>query len=186
MTTRFFKRIRLFPGVTLNLTKRGISFSFGIRGAKITAGRTGIRRTFGIPGTGLFHTKHYSNKKNIKGESVVNVNVKSNYSTVNWLLPEFFKHLIRNSFSKQVSFTKTFIPLALIIATSYHIYLNINNIELMRSYIRIVLFLLFVPFVLGMINPRIVKQNKRANVVEVLFVYSSTLVFLLIGSTYLE
>jgi len=53
---RFWRRIRLAPGVTLNLSKSGGSLSFGPRGAKVTVGRRGVRATAGLPGTGLFYT----------------------------------------------------------------------------------------------------------------------------------
>ena len=55
---RFFRRVRIAPGLTLNLTKHGASLSAGVRGAHVTVGRTGIRRTVGIPGTGIFYTSH--------------------------------------------------------------------------------------------------------------------------------
>jgi Protein of unknown function (DUF4236) len=55
---RLFHRVRLVPGVTLNLAKRGASVSLGVRGAHLTVGRTGIRRTVGIPGSGIFYTTH--------------------------------------------------------------------------------------------------------------------------------
>ncbi len=45
------------PGVTLNLSKRGVSVSAGPQGAKFTAGTSGMRATAGVPGTGLFYTK---------------------------------------------------------------------------------------------------------------------------------
>lgn len=57
MGLRFFKRIKVLPGLTINFTKRGISASLGVRGAKITAGTSGTRATVGLPGTGLFYTK---------------------------------------------------------------------------------------------------------------------------------
>ncbi len=53
-----FRRVKIAPGLTLNLTKHGASLSAGVRGAHITMGRTGIRRTVGIPGTGVFYTSH--------------------------------------------------------------------------------------------------------------------------------
>lgn len=56
MSFRFWRRIRLAPGVTLNLSKSGGSLSFGPRGAKATLGPRGGRATVGIPGTGLFYT----------------------------------------------------------------------------------------------------------------------------------
>ncbi len=55
--TRLWRRIRVAPGVTVNLSKSGPSLSVGPRGAKVTVGRRGIRQTVGIPGTGLFATR---------------------------------------------------------------------------------------------------------------------------------
>lgn len=57
MGFRFWRRIKVFPGVTLNLSKSGASVSVGPRGAKLTAGPSGARATGGIPGTGLFYTE---------------------------------------------------------------------------------------------------------------------------------
>jgi Protein of unknown function (DUF4236) len=54
---RTWRRIRVAPGVTLNLSNRGVSTSIGPRGAHVTLGRNGVRETVGIPGTGLFLTK---------------------------------------------------------------------------------------------------------------------------------
>lgn len=56
MGLRFFKRIKIAPGLTLNMSKSGPSFSFGPRGLKYTVGPRGTRRTFGIPGTGVYYT----------------------------------------------------------------------------------------------------------------------------------
>jgi hypothetical protein len=53
---RFFRRVRLAPGISLNLSGGGPSVSFGVRGAHMTLGRSGVRRTVGIPWTGLFYT----------------------------------------------------------------------------------------------------------------------------------
>ena len=55
MGFRFFRRMKIAPGLTLNLSKSGPSLSFGPRGAKVTVGRRSVRRTVGIPGTGLFY-----------------------------------------------------------------------------------------------------------------------------------
>ena len=56
MGFRFFKRIRLATGITMNLSKSGASVSFGPRGAKFTLGRRGARGTIGLPGTGMHYT----------------------------------------------------------------------------------------------------------------------------------
>lgn len=58
MGFRFQKRIKIFPGITLNISKSGVSVSGGVRGARVTVGKKGVRRTFGIPGTGVSHTSH--------------------------------------------------------------------------------------------------------------------------------
>jgi hypothetical protein len=59
---RFNRRIKLLPGVTLNLSKKGISTSLGPHGAKITVGHGKTRMTAGLPGTGLSHTTIIKNK----------------------------------------------------------------------------------------------------------------------------
>ena len=56
MSWRFRRRLRIIPGVTLNVGKRGISVSIGARGAHVTYGRRGRRGTIGLPGTGLSYT----------------------------------------------------------------------------------------------------------------------------------
>lgn len=53
MAFRFHRRIRIAPGVRLNISKSGVSASAGIRGASITAGKRGLWSNVGAPGTGL-------------------------------------------------------------------------------------------------------------------------------------
>ena len=66
MGFRFFRRMQIAPGVRLNLSKSGISPSFGVRGARVTVGRQGIRKTVGIPGTGMFYTEVDQPRRNTK------------------------------------------------------------------------------------------------------------------------
>lgn len=55
MGIRFRKRIRLAPGLHLNLSSSGLSLSAGPRGASMTfGGRRGTYMNAGIPGTGLY------------------------------------------------------------------------------------------------------------------------------------
>ncbi len=56
---RFFRRVRIAPGLTLNLSKHGASLSAGVRGAHVTVGRNGLRRTVGLPGTGIYYTSQH-------------------------------------------------------------------------------------------------------------------------------
>lgn len=55
---RFYRRVHLFPGLSVNLSKSGPSLTVGVRGAHMTMGRRGITRTVGIPGTGIYYTSH--------------------------------------------------------------------------------------------------------------------------------
>ncbi len=56
MGFRFSRRIKLLPGVSINLSKSGASVSVGPRGAKVTVGPRGVTQTVGLPGTGLYYT----------------------------------------------------------------------------------------------------------------------------------
>jgi len=38
MAFRLFRRIKIAPGITLNLSKSGLSASAGVRGARVTLG----------------------------------------------------------------------------------------------------------------------------------------------------
>ena len=55
MGLRFQKRIRILPGVRVNVGLRGVSTSLGVRGASLTVGRRGVYANVGAPGTGLSH-----------------------------------------------------------------------------------------------------------------------------------
>ncbi len=55
---RFYRRVGIFPGLSVNLSKSGPSLTLGVRGAHVTLGRSGVRKTVGIPGTGIYYTSH--------------------------------------------------------------------------------------------------------------------------------
>jgi hypothetical protein len=50
---RFYRRRTLIPGLRVNVSKRGASFSVGRKGSWLTVGTRGRRVSLGIPGTGL-------------------------------------------------------------------------------------------------------------------------------------
>lgn len=57
MGFRFRKRIKLLPGLHINIGKTGTSISIGRPGASINiGGKRGSSSTIGIPGTGISHT----------------------------------------------------------------------------------------------------------------------------------
>lgn len=63
MALRFRRRIRIAPGISLNLSKSGIGASIGPLGAKISVGSRGVYANLGLPGTGLA----YREKLNERG-----------------------------------------------------------------------------------------------------------------------
>ena len=59
MGFRFFRRMRIAPGVYVNFGKTGASVSVGPRGAKVTIGKRGVKSSVGIPGTGIRYETPY-------------------------------------------------------------------------------------------------------------------------------
>jgi len=70
MAFRFQKRIKIAPGVRLNVSKSGVSTSLGGRGGTVNLSSKGVRTTVGIPGTGLSWSKQtgWSDAKTMKPE----------------------------------------------------------------------------------------------------------------------
>ena len=55
---RFRRTLRVAPGIRLNLSKSGLSTSFGPRGLHYTVGHGRRRTTVGLPGTGVSYTTY--------------------------------------------------------------------------------------------------------------------------------
>lgn len=69
MSLKFRKRITLFPGFTLNLSKSGMSATVGIRGLNVNVGKTGSYLNMGLPGTGIYDRVKLGGNKS-SGEDV--------------------------------------------------------------------------------------------------------------------
>jgi hypothetical protein len=54
---KFRKSIKIAPGVKLNLSKSGVSGTFGGPGASVNIGKNGAYLNTGIPGTGIYDRK---------------------------------------------------------------------------------------------------------------------------------
>ena len=54
MGWRFRKRIKIFPGFYINISKSGLGINIGPKGANISVGPNGTYVNTGIPGTGLY------------------------------------------------------------------------------------------------------------------------------------
>ena len=55
MGLSFRKRVRLFPGFYVNVSKSGTSLSVGPRGAKVNFGKRGVTLHTSVPGTGIYY-----------------------------------------------------------------------------------------------------------------------------------
>lgn len=64
MVWSYRRSIKIAPGVRLNLSKRGLGYSVGVPGFRITKSANGrISQTKSIPGTGLYERKTISSPK---------------------------------------------------------------------------------------------------------------------------
>ena len=57
MSFRFQRRIKILPGLRLNVSKTGISWTVGTRGASVTARDGKLTSNLGLPGTGLSYRR---------------------------------------------------------------------------------------------------------------------------------
>ncbi|HDG1688227.1 DUF4236 domain-containing protein [Kluyvera cryocrescens] len=78
MGFKFRKKIKIAPGISVNISKNGItSATIGKPGSSVNVGKRGVKATTGIPGTGLSYTsgnllggKSEHGKQNAEAESV--------------------------------------------------------------------------------------------------------------------
>lgn len=83
MAWNYRKRITIAPGVRLNLSKKGVSTTFGIRGANINIGKNGTFLNTGIPGTGLYRRQKIGGgKDSINPTSNISNPKSNNVSTI--------------------------------------------------------------------------------------------------------
>lgn len=64
---KYRKRIKVIPGVNLNISRRGISTTIGPRGLNVNIGKKGAFLNTGIPGTGLYDRKKLGGGKKGSG-----------------------------------------------------------------------------------------------------------------------
>ena len=73
MGLKFRRRQKLFPGVSINLSAKGISATVGIKGLSVNLNKTGMYLNTGIPGTGIYDRNRIEKWEQNKNE-VVNEN----------------------------------------------------------------------------------------------------------------
>ncbi len=77
------KRIKILPGVHMNVSKSGTSWSIGPRGAKVNFGKRGTYVTTGIPGTGIYSRTKVCNNNMSNHRTQLN-NADSGYEIKNY------------------------------------------------------------------------------------------------------
>ncbi len=95
---RFFKRIKILPGLFANLSKSGVSLSADVTGLKATYGKKSSRLTIGIPDTGIYMTNSYKNKnknKNKNKDNPINNQDKSDNDS-----DDFFENYFTSALKK--------------------------------------------------------------------------------------
>jgi hypothetical protein len=67
----FRKKIKIFPGFYLNISKSGVSSSIGANGTSVTIGKNGTYLNTGIAGTGLYNRQKIGSKGDNKDKSEI-------------------------------------------------------------------------------------------------------------------
>ncbi|WNX87556.1 DUF4236 domain-containing protein [Emergencia timonensis] len=107
MATRFRKSIKIAPGVKLNINKKSIGITAGVKGAHVSVNSKGRKTTtVGIPGTGLSYTETSKIGASTDKTSNRNSRVGSNVEGAPPNPPkiEFLKSLIKASAPLKQSF----------------------------------------------------------------------------------
>jgi hypothetical protein len=63
MPVRIRKSFNLFPGVKVNMSKGGVSFTVGRRGFHLNFSKRGVRQTVGLPGSGISESSYLFKNK---------------------------------------------------------------------------------------------------------------------------
>lgn len=101
MGFRFRKSIKLGKGIRLNVSKRGVGISGGMKGFRVGVGPRGVRTTTSIPGTGISYVKEKSFKGNKQNKEKPRIDVQSKASYSSYLPQEVPKELKSNQYHLQ-------------------------------------------------------------------------------------
>jgi hypothetical protein len=63
MPVRIRKSFNLFPGVKVNMSKGGVSFTVGRKGFHLNFSKRGVRQTVGLPGSGISESSYIFKNK---------------------------------------------------------------------------------------------------------------------------
>ena len=126
MTILFRKRIKIAPGITINLSKSGISTTLGPKGFSVNIGKKGTYLNTGIPGTGIYQRQRIDKRllkkngpqfySNLEAFEFKNENAPNK---IFWLIPFLiiilFLILLYSLWKNQILSTNWFYGFALIL-----------------------------------------------------------------------
>lgn len=105
MAWSFRKKIKIAPGVSINLSKSGVSTSVGPKGAKVNVGPKGTSVYTSIPGTGIYYrgkvsegtgpssSKSNRQTSNKTGQKKASFETSGAYSDANRMTDSMYYHL---------------------------------------------------------------------------------------------
>ncbi|RRN04666.1 DUF4236 domain-containing protein [Bibersteinia trehalosi] len=70
MAFKFRKRIKIAPGITLNLSKKGVSTTIGGKGASVNIGKKGAYLNTSIPGTGFYDRRRLDSQSQEQNDNI--------------------------------------------------------------------------------------------------------------------
>lgn len=108
MALRYRKRIKIAPGIYINISKSGVSTTIGPRGASVNFGKNGTYVNAGIPGTGLYERQRID-----KGGTSENLSPETKNLSE---LPESSKSLDYNSIITGVIIFLSILTIVLVIS----------------------------------------------------------------------
>ncbi|WP_298248414.1 DUF4236 domain-containing protein [uncultured Christiangramia sp.] len=125
---RYRNRIKLAPGVNINLSKSGISTTVGPKGANINIGKNGSYLNTGIPGTGLYNRNKISSSngrsttsKNSSSTQVgVQLDLNENYDPVIQILSESGQNITNDTLVNKIKRTPEYKENLKTIYKKYH------------------------------------------------------------------
>lgn len=96
MAWKFRKRIKIIPGIHLNISRKGISTTIGVRGASVNIGPNGTYLNTGIPGTGIYDRQRISGNPRVNPTVTPDLNrIPNNYLGEDYLIntPNVFDNI---------------------------------------------------------------------------------------------
>ena len=100
MGLRFRRRIKILPGLYANVSKSGLSFSAGVRGASVTfGGKGGTYLNAGIPGSGIYTRQKINDGFSSQGEETEEIEI--DLETIKSDLNDEELEIFNNTFRKR-------------------------------------------------------------------------------------